>query len=193
MLLVVLQNLVETQETIRRYVPGFTFNLGICGYYFNKGTGSEINGSRSLVRNRDKFWWFGHTYNHHQPHRMNETVLEDNMHANLEFAGKHFLPITKNHYSVSPHHSGIYPVHEPLYRAWQKLLNVSVTSTEEYPHMYPPHRRRGFIHHGIMVCTCGGGLLEVAPCCCEGTEIACVLNVKLSIIVELCKCSVCKN
>lgn len=54
-------------------------------------------------------------------------------------------------YSVAPHHSGVYPVHEPLYSAWKKVWGIKVTSTEEYPHLRPARLRRGFIHRGIMV------------------------------------------
>lgn len=54
-------------------------------------------------------------------------------------------------YSVAPHHSGVYPVHEPLYSAWKRVWNIKVTSTEEYPHLRPARLRRGFIHRGIMV------------------------------------------
>lgn len=52
---------------------------------------------------------------------------------------------------MAPHHSGVYPVHEPLYDAWKKVWNVRVTSSEEYPHLYPARLRRGFIHRNIMV------------------------------------------
>lgn len=61
-------------------------------------------------------------------------------------------------YSVAPHHSGVYPVHEPLYEAWANVWNISVTSTEEYPHLRPAFLRRGFIHRDIKVLprqTCG--------------------------------------
>ncbi|RZF40944.1 hypothetical protein LSTR_LSTR014082 [Laodelphax striatellus] len=61
-------------------------------------------------------------------------------------------------YSVAPHHSGVYPVHEMLYSAWKRVWNVKVSSTEEYPHLRPARLRRGFIHRNIMVLprqTCG--------------------------------------
>lgn len=47
---------------------------------------------------------------------------------------EHGIPVDSG-YSVSPHHSGVYPVHEILYDAWKKVWNVRVTSTEEYPHL----------------------------------------------------------
>lgn len=63
---------------------------------------------------------------------------------------KHGIPLDSG-YSVAPHHSGVYPVHEPLYEAWKRVWNVRVTSTEEYPHLRPARLRRGFIHRNIMV------------------------------------------
>ncbi len=85
---------------------------------------------------------------------MTEEGLRENMETNLEFASNHSIPSFKNSYAVSPHHSGVYPVHTPLYRVWSEVANVSMTTTEEYPHLYPDYGRRGFIHMGIMVCMC---------------------------------------
>ena len=70
---------------------------------------------------------------------MNVSVLQD-----------HGIPVNSG-YSVSPHHSGVYPVHEALYDVWKRLWNIRVTSTEEYPHLRPARLRRGFIHRGVMV------------------------------------------
>ena len=54
-------------------------------------------------------------------------------------------------YTVAPHHSGVYPVHEPMYRLWKEVWAVKTTSTEEYPKLMPAWQRRGFIHSGVMV------------------------------------------
>lgn len=54
-------------------------------------------------------------------------------------------------YAVSPHHSGVYPVHSQLYEAWKNIWGIQVTSTEEYPHLRPARHRRGFIHNDIQV------------------------------------------
>lgn len=67
------------------------------------------------------------------------------------------MPVSSE-YSVSPHHSGVYPVHELLYEAWKKVWKVRITSTEEYPQFKPAYLRRGFIYKDIMVMprqTCG--------------------------------------
>lgn len=45
----------------------------------------------------------------------------------------------------------VYPVHQQLYEAWHKVLNVQVTSTEEYPHLRPASERKGFVHKAIKV------------------------------------------
>ena len=49
-------------------------------------------------------------------------------------------------------------MHDQLYDSWKKILNIRVTSTEEYPHLRPAYLRRGFIYKNIMVLprqTCG--------------------------------------
>lgn len=45
----------------------------------------------------------------------------------------------------------MYPVHEQLYSAWRNVLNVQVTSTEEYPHLRPAWSRRAFVQQAIKV------------------------------------------
>lgn len=97
-------------------------------------------------------------WSHLQPHHFeNLSKIEQHMALNKEFATKYNIPVT-NQYSVAPHHSGVYPVHEILYQAWKKIWEIEVTSTEEYPHLRPAHLRRGFIYQNIKVLprqTCG--------------------------------------
>jgi hypothetical protein len=45
----------------------------------------------------------------------------------------------------------VYPIHEQLYQAWRSILNVQITTTEEYPHLRPASQRRGFVHETIKV------------------------------------------
>ncbi|XP_073982493.1 N-deacetylase and N-sulfotransferase sfl [Rhodnius prolixus] len=150
--------LLKTQEKLQSMVPGFKFNLGFSGKYFHHGTAEENLGDDLLLENVNKFTWFSHMWNHQQPHLYeNQTQLEQDMVLNKNFAKEHGIP-TNSGYSVAPHHSGVYPVHEPLYSAWKKVWNIKVTSTEEYPHLRPARLRRGFIHRNIMVLprqTCG--------------------------------------
>ncbi|XP_076169765.1 N-deacetylase and N-sulfotransferase sfl isoform X2 [Ptiloglossa arizonensis] len=150
--------LLATQQRIQSLVPGFKFNLGFSGKYFHHGIAEENLGDDMLLENVDKFTWFSHMWNHQQPHLYeNVTHLQLDMALNKQFAKDHGIP-TGSGYSVSPHHSGVYPVHEGLYEAWKRVWNIKVTSTEEYPHLRPARLRRGFIHRNIMVLprqTCG--------------------------------------
>ncbi|PSN31955.1 Bifunctional heparan sulfate N-deacetylase/N-sulfotransferase, partial [Blattella germanica] len=150
--------LLATQQRIQQLVPGFRFNLGFSGKYFHHGTAEENQGDDMLLENAGNFMWFSHMWNHQQPHLYdNLTQLEMDMTLNREFAKEHGIP-TDSGYSIAPHHSGVYPVHELLYEAWKRVWNVRVTSTEEYPHLRPARLRRGFIHRNLMVLprqTCG--------------------------------------
>lgn len=152
------QALLDTQERIAKMIPNFRFNLGFSGKYFHHGTYEENLGDDMILKNAKKFIWFSHMWNHQQPHLYdNLTTLMQDMILNKEFAVEKGIP-TDSGYSVSPHHSGVYPVHELLYVAWKKVWNIKVTSTEEYPHLRPARLRRGFQHRDIMVLprqTCG--------------------------------------
>jgi heparan sulfate N-deacetylase/N-sulfotransferase NDST2 len=114
-------------------------------------------------------------WNHQQPHLYeNVTHLQLDMALNKQFAKDHGIP-TGSGYSVSPHHSGVYPVHEGLYEAWKKVWNVKVTSTEEYPHLRPARLRRGFVHRGIMVSGCHG--FNAFPCFTTAERVSSILKI----------------
>lgn len=150
--------LIEFQEKLQTFISGFKFNVGFSGKYYYRGFADENRGDDYIIKNAHHFRWFCHTYSHSQAHiTNNDTIIENEMLLNKEFAKNKNLPVY-NEYIVSPHHSGVYPVHEPLYNAWKKIWNVRASSTEEYPHLRPPYLRRGFIHNGIMILprqTCG--------------------------------------
>jgi len=150
--------MVSSQIRLEKYIPGFRYNLGFSGKYFQNGSPSENMGDSLLISWRDSFWWFPHMWKHLQPHRFsNSSELEERMELNKRFAASHSLPVEQS-YSVAPHHSGVYPVHSQLYTAWRRVWGVNVTSTEEYPNLRPARRRRGFIHQGVSVLprqTCG--------------------------------------
>ncbi|KAK6170363.1 hypothetical protein SNE40_018773 [Patella caerulea] len=149
--------LVTTQEKIRQMVSGFSFNLGFSGRYYLRGSYEEDAGDKKLLEYRDKFWWFGHMWRHEQAHKFDEPYITLAMQQNSQFAKENNIPVKQN-YAVAPHHSGVYPIHEPLYTAWRNVWDVKVTSTEEYPRLHPAWRRRGFIYKGVMVLprqTCG--------------------------------------
>uniref|UniRef100_A0A671X287 [heparan sulfate]-glucosamine N-sulfotransferase n=1 Tax=Sparus aurata TaxID=8175 RepID=A0A671X287_SPAAU len=84
-------------------------------------------------------------------------VGKEGTRMNAKDVKEHNIPVDMG-YAVAPHHSGVYPVHLQLYKAWRRVWNIQVTSTEEYPHLKPARYRRGFIHNNIMVLprqTCG--------------------------------------
>ncbi|GAV00465.1 hypothetical protein RvY_11308 [Ramazzottius varieornatus] len=154
--------MMDTMERWRKKIPGFKFNLGFSGKFLHGGptgaTDEETKGDDLLLANVSKFWWFCHTWGHSQAHLYNnsDSILRE-MQMNLLFAKEHNIP-TNSGYVVSPHHSGVYPVHEPLYDAWKRVWKAQVTSTEQYPHFKPTHLHRGFIHRGIKILprqTCG--------------------------------------
>ncbi|XP_063316115.1 bifunctional heparan sulfate N-deacetylase/N-sulfotransferase 3-like [Pelobates fuscus] len=150
--------LLDTQKMLRSKVANFTFNLGFSGKFYHTGTEKEDKGDDLLLGSVDEFWWFPHMWSHMQPHLFhNESSLVEQMILNKKFALEHGIP-TDMGYAVAPHHSGVYPVHIPLYEAWKKIWGIKVTSTEEYPHLKPARYRQGFIHKNIMVLprqTCG--------------------------------------
>ncbi|XP_002739829.1 bifunctional heparan sulfate N-deacetylase/N-sulfotransferase-like [Saccoglossus kowalevskii] len=150
--------LIQHQDEMQAQIPGFHFNLGFSGKFLHSGSDQEDDGDDALLVNAHRFWWFPHMWNHMQPHLYsNETALRTEMVRNRQFAKDYSIPVEK-FYSVAPHHSGVYPIHTQLYEAWRKVWNIRVTSTEEYPHLRPAIKRRGFIHRNIMVLprqTCG--------------------------------------
>ncbi|KAH3872367.1 bifunctional heparan sulfate N-deacetylase/N-sulfotransferase-like [Dreissena polymorpha] len=149
--------LVAAQSRIREVVDGFHFMLGFSGWYYKHGSPEENAGDEKLIEYKDHFHWFPHMWRHEQPHKFTEQELVQSMSLNYQFAKDHNLPIVDN-YAVAPHHSGVFPVHDPVYVAWKSIWDIKVTSTEEYPRLHPGWGRRGFVHRGIMVLprqTCG--------------------------------------
>ncbi|XP_028452737.1 bifunctional heparan sulfate N-deacetylase/N-sulfotransferase 4 isoform X3 [Perca flavescens] len=150
--------LLDSQKQLRSQISNFTFNLGFSGKFYHTGTMEEDEGDDLLLKYVDEFWWFPHMWSHMQPHLFhNESSLLEQMVLNKEFALEHNIPVDMG-YAVAPHHSGVYPVHLQLYKAWRRVWNIQVTSTEEYPHLKPARYRKGFTHNNIMVLprqTCG--------------------------------------
>ena len=69
---------------------------------------------------------------------------------NLEFAKAKNISLNWN-YSVTPHHSGIYPVLPKLFKIWSETYSIKATSTITFPNVNPNYLRRGFIFNNIMV------------------------------------------
>ena len=143
--------LIQTQSWIRQHISGFRFYLGFSSKFFRVGSPIENAGDDALLSNASEFLWFGHMPRHEQPHkysRINDLVMA--MESNKDFGLSRGLPLVP-HYSVAPHHSGVYPVHEPLYKAWKRVYNVSVTSSYLHPNNKPAYKIRGFKYKGIQV------------------------------------------
>ena len=88
-----IQALLDAQQKFQSLIPGFKFNLGFCGYYFDKGSEAEQLGNQKLVKNANRFNWFGHIYNHYQPHNLTEEHLVEYMTMNLQFAAVSFISV----------------------------------------------------------------------------------------------------
>ncbi|CAL1533532.1 unnamed protein product, partial [Lymnaea stagnalis] len=149
--------LVAAQDRLQKEIDGFQFNLGFSGGFFLFGTEEEDDGDRKLIEYRHRFRWFSHMFRHEQPHKFPKDYVEKAMRLNKQFAEENDIKVY-GQYAVAPHHSGVYPVYEPLYSSWREVWGVKTTSTEEYPKLLPSWKRRGFIHKGIMVLprqTCG--------------------------------------
>ncbi|CAL8075948.1 unnamed protein product [Calicophoron daubneyi] len=74
------------QTNWRQQIPGFTFNLGFCGQFFERSNGTERLGYEAILAHRSDFWWFDHIWNHYQPHILNETTLMELMEKSKQFA-----------------------------------------------------------------------------------------------------------
>lgn len=151
--------LVKFQQEVRRdFIPNFTFQLGFSGKFIFKGTNEENEGDQRLLDLHHHFAWFPHMWSHMQAHWFKTTEsLCTYMDENYRFAIRHHFNFSSR-YAVAPHHAGVFPVHEQLYTCWQQIWNITTTSTEEYPHLRPDHKRRGFVYRGVKVLprqTCG--------------------------------------
>ncbi|CAD5226106.1 unnamed protein product [Bursaphelenchus xylophilus] len=150
--------LIKAQKTWRdSFIDGFTFTLGFSGSFFGRGTSEELDGDEELLKQAHHFLWFPHMWKHNHAHEYSYDNLTSLMDLNKQFALSNGLNVSLN-YAVSPQHTGVYPIHQPLYKAWKEIWNVKVTSTEEYPHFQPSSKRRGFAFNGIRVLprqTCG--------------------------------------
>ncbi|CAM4809949.1 unnamed protein product [Rotaria magnacalcarata] len=147
-----IQELLRSQSFIQNYISNFRYRLGFSGYYYNSGNDDESQGDRLLINEKDKFVWFHHTWKHEKLTNVHDRIsLISSIETNLAFAQKYKLPLDRN-YAVAPHHSGIYPINPIIYDIWPRIMNFTVTSTENYPyHFMLSSERRGFIYKGLSV------------------------------------------
>ena len=67
-------------------IPGFKFNLGFSGKGYLKGNEEEDDGDEAILENAHKFTWFGHLFDHEQPHKLSLKQLIHSMTRNKIFA-----------------------------------------------------------------------------------------------------------
>ncbi|XP_065174675.1 bifunctional heparan sulfate N-deacetylase/N-sulfotransferase 3-like isoform X1 [Sycon ciliatum] len=149
--------LVALQGKLAKHILNFQFQLGFVGGVFELPQ-ENSEGDTRLIAAAKHFLWFDHTYRHDESRWFKtDAELEQEMQKAKAFAQDRNLNIVDG-YAVSPRHSGVYPVDPRLFRVWRKTWNIGVTVTEEYPHLKPASKRRGFIYQGTKVLprqTCG--------------------------------------
>ncbi|XP_065316692.1 bifunctional heparan sulfate N-deacetylase/N-sulfotransferase 4-like isoform X1 [Gordionus sp. m RMFG-2023] len=151
-----IKSLIDSQNDLRLLVKNFTYNLGFSGMYNNLYSTILRRGYHYLIKNNHNFWWFLHSWDHKNTFLQNLTTINSEIKLNFDFAKRYNLDISAC-YSISPAHSGIYPIADILYETWQNY-GIHVSSTYYYPNMYPSSLRRAFIYKNITVLprkTCG--------------------------------------
>uniref|UniRef100_A0A0K0F9S9 [heparan sulfate]-glucosamine N-sulfotransferase n=1 Tax=Strongyloides venezuelensis TaxID=75913 RepID=A0A0K0F9S9_STRVS len=149
--------LIKSQQILRKSISNFSYTLGFSGYFFRKGNILEKKGDEYLIEKKDNFLWFPHMWRHNHAQDHDEPYLKAVMTQNRLFAENFKLPLVKG-YAVSPQHIGVYPILDYLYDAWKEIWDITITSTEEYPHFKPMGARRGFKYNNISILprqTCG--------------------------------------
>ena len=143
--------MVQSQKRLQQMISGeFRFNLGFSGRHFYNGNDEENKGSEEIVAQASEFTWFDHTFGHSQAHMQNYSTIVSELELNKQFAREKGIKVSTD-YTVPPHHSGVYPIHDAMYDAWEHVYGIRATSTEGYPHLRPDTARRGFIYKNVMV------------------------------------------
>ena len=78
--------MISVQERLSQKIPGFKFNLGFSGRSFKQGDEEEDEGDNALLEHAHKFTWFGHLYDHEQPHKHTYSEIVRSLRKNEEFA-----------------------------------------------------------------------------------------------------------
>ena len=81
-----LKDLLSAQELLEQKIPGFKFNLGFSGKGYLQGNEDEDDGDQAILENANKFTWFGHLFDHEQPHKLSLKQLTRSMIRNKKFA-----------------------------------------------------------------------------------------------------------
>ena len=78
--------MISVQERLSLKIPGFKFNLGFSGRTFKQGDNEEDEGDDALIEHAHKFTWFGHLYDHEQPHKHTYEEIVRSLNRNEDFA-----------------------------------------------------------------------------------------------------------
>lgn len=78
--------MIAVQKRLSQKIPGFRFNLGFSGRSFKQGDNEEDEGDDSLIEHAHEFTWFGHLYDHEQPHKHTYQEIVTSLNRNEEFA-----------------------------------------------------------------------------------------------------------
>ena len=81
-----IQEMISVQDRLSQTIPGFKFNLGFSGRTFKQGDDEENVGDDALLEHAHKFTWFGHLYDHEQPHKHTYEEIVRSLARNEEFA-----------------------------------------------------------------------------------------------------------
>ena len=83
--------MLSVQERLAQKIPGFKFNLGFSGRSFRHGNNEEDGGDNAFIEYAHNFTWFGHLYDHEQPHKHSYSEIVRSLTKNEGFA-KVFKP-----------------------------------------------------------------------------------------------------
>lgn len=78
--------MLSVQERLAQKIPGFKFNLGFSGRSFRQGNNEEDGGDNAFIEHAHNFTWFGHLYDHEQPHKHSYPEIVRSLTKNEEFA-----------------------------------------------------------------------------------------------------------
>ncbi len=139
--------MLESAEYLSSMMTGtFRWNLGFnCGWYevsYGPPPYDDAAGDRAMVANREFFHWFDHLPYHPDVTGYGQAEIEAFLAQSLQWAEEHDVARLLTEYDLTPYHSGIYPIHEPLYDAWN-TFGYRYTSTTAVT--------EGFVHKGIYV------------------------------------------
>ena len=95
--------MISVQDRLAQKIPGFKFNMGFSGRSFKQGDEEEDEGDNALIEHAQKFTWFGHLYDHEQPHKHTYAEIVRSLNKNEEFAKvpRHILESFRSEFTAN--------------------------------------------------------------------------------------------